>query len=141
LKPYEEDEALDNLRKIRRLALRIKDQELLELLARDDQPNNSREPDKVHKAVDIGVCGQLAQAAHALQNAVNICGYLLDTTPKRGRVRTLEDCLACGEPCLPAPKKGLCGECLAEYKRSGKRWQSHGDFVSWKRQQYLDREK
>ena len=135
MKPYDEQLALDNVRKIRRLALRIKDNDLLGILARDDQPNNSREPDRFHKAVDKGVCEQLEIAAHALQNAVNICAFLLETGPTGERTSVLVDCLACGEPCLPAPKGGLCRECLREYKAGHKRWQSHGDFVAWKHAQ------
>ena len=135
MKPYEEQTALDNLRKIRRLALRIKDNDLLDILARDDQPNNTREPDAFHKAVKVGICDQLEECAHALQNAVNISAFLLETTPTGKRTSTIVDCLACGGPCLSSPKSGLCTDCLKEYKRGGKRWACHGDFVTWKRAQ------
>ena len=133
MKPYDEQAAMENLRKLRRLALRIKDQDLLEVLARDDQPNNSREPDPFHRAVDTGVCQQLEKAAHALQNAVNIVAHLLDKAPAKGRNSTLDDCLACSTACIPRAIKGLCGDCLAEYERDRASWQSHGDYVAWKR--------
>ena len=140
MKPYERQAALDNLRKVRRLALRIQDSDLLEILARDTEPNNTRDPDPYHNSVDVGVCQELQKAAHSLQNAVNICAHLLDTSPKSGRSSTIEDCLACGEPALPRPIKGLCGECLKLYKSelaSSGRWQSHGDFLAWRRAQVV----
>jgi hypothetical protein len=137
MKPYERQAALDNLRKVRRLAVRIQDNDLLEILARDIEPNNTRDPDPYHHSVQVGVCEQLDKAAHALLNAVNVCAHLLDTTPAKGRSSTIEDCMACGEPALPRPIKGLCAECLKEYKSdNGKcRWQSHGDFLAQKRKQ------
>jgi hypothetical protein len=133
MKPYEEQTALANLRKLRDLAKRIKDNGLLEILARDDQPSHGKGMDPYHKAVSIGVCDQLEIAANALQNAVNITAHLLDTTPPSGRVSTVEDCLACGRPALPHPIKGLCRECNREYKHG--KWQTHGDFCVWKRAQ------
>lgn len=131
MKPYDEQEVLDNLRTLRKLAVRIKDSDLLEILARDDQPNNSRDPDPFHKQVDVGICKQLRQAVKSLQSAVNICAFLLDTSPKPGRTTSLVDCLACGQPALPKVVKGLCGECLKEYTHG--KWQTHGDYVAWKK--------
>ena len=140
MKPYEDQDAIDALRNIRRLIGRIKEDHLLECLARDDQPNNTRDLDVIHKVVR-SICGEkskgtgLVGASHALQNTYNLIRHTLATMPVPGeRVSSLTDCLACSGPVLGKVVKGLCGRCLKEYKAGT--WQSHGDYVAWKQTQH-----
>lgn len=140
MKPYEEQECLEAFRNIKRLIGRMKEDQLLEVLARDDQPNNSRDPDPIHQIVR-NICGDkqkgtgLIGASHAIQNTFNLLRHLETTVPVFGvRKSSLTDCLACGNPVLDKVAKGFCRECLKEYKATGA-WQSHGDFVTFKQAQ------
>jgi hypothetical protein len=134
MKPYEEQDAIDALRNIRRLIGRIRETDLLECLARDDQPNNSRDPDPFHKAVSVGICKKLEIASQALQNAVNTTKYLLDKTSP-GRQTTLVDCLACGKAVLSQIKSGFCSDCWEEWRAYSVKspQESHFDFIQKKR--------
>jgi hypothetical protein len=140
MKAYEEQDTIDAVRNIKRLAGRLKEADLLEVLARDDQPNNTREPDLYHRSVR-SICGEkskgtgLIGVSHTLANAVSVLGYLLEKAPRPGRISTLEDCLACGEPVFGKVKGGLCGSCQHECRQycGTNRGKTRADFLTYKR--------
>lgn len=134
MRSYEEENALKSLAYLRQHLLDIDVANLEEALARDDQPNNTRDPDPIHRAV-ADVCRSLDRAVDNWQRACNVLRYIADTTPAKGRVSSLTDCIACDKPALSRVKSGLCEACVVECKAylAANRKQSRSDFVAMTR--------
>jgi hypothetical protein len=131
MKPYEEQEALDHLHKLHARIGRVSEADLLEMLARDDQPNNTKDPDPIHRAV-AELCKALRIANEAWQHAGNIMTYLKESQPS-GRQSTITDCIACKQPALGRIRSGLCSDCHKEWRAfmADNPGKSHHDFIVW----------
>ncbi len=106
---------LESLRLLHRGIGRISEADLLTVLARDLEPNNTKDRDKVHTSIG-SLCNAINTAADQYGAAANIMEYLRDKAPKPGRQSQLVDCIRCNELCLPRPISGFCSSCFAEWQ-------------------------
>lgn len=122
MRPRDERGALEALRHIKKVVGSggISEADLLEVLAWDDQPNNSKDPDPIHKAVR-NACKALVVADDHYSIAVNILKHLATVHPDPFvRQTVLVDCVACGEPILGRNVSGMDDKCRMRWVRAGK---------------------
>lgn len=99
-------------------------------MARDDQPNDGKEKDPVHRTANKIVDNVLAIAngsANTLRMAKQIAK---PEQAQEKRVASLPDCIVCKRLAIPRPKRGLCGQCYEAYRYSG-----FGDIIEFQREQ------
>lgn len=135
MNPKDEQTAIQSLRHLRKVLGRVREDDVLEFLARDDQPSEGKDlrEDKVHKVV-VRITKQIFMADKHLSNAANMLGYLNEyLDPKPGRISSLTDCMRCNQPALPEPKAGLCPECHVEWMTfvTNNKGASRGDFLRY----------
>ena len=122
MKPREERGALEALRHMRKIVGSggIPEENLLEVLAWDDQPNNTKDPDPIHRAVR-NACKALVLADDHYSAAVNILKHLAELHPDPFvRQSVLVDCVACKQPILGRNVGGMDDKCRMRWVRAGK---------------------
>ena len=133
MKPREERSALEALRHLKKIVASggVREGDLLEVLAWDDQPNNTRDPDEIHKAV-ANACKALVLADDHFSAAVNIIRHLGELHPDPNvRVSVLDDCVACGQPILGRSVSGMDDKCRMRWMRAGK--PDRGEWIAKQR--------
>lgn len=142
-----EQRVLRQLREAQRDLARL-ESVLLDAFARDDVTSvrdsylASQVRDPVHDEVLKVVSCISGEKKSKLRGIAELAGtalvaakHVVATQPaKASREYSLTDCMACGKPCAPAPKSGLCpDECFPEWRSWGRRHpgKDRHEFANW----------
>lgn len=92
---------------------------MLDALVRDQAEQDARDttPDVVHDTV-TALCRALRDAAQRISTVQGATLYMAAVPVARPVV--IADCMACGQPALPRPRKGFCDDCLDDFSHRTK---------------------